>query len=48
MVPAESLIRHNTDVRHFRLISDKEENYQKDILEAGRMVRKGYMDYCGT
>ena len=45
MVPAGSLIRHNTDVHYFRPISQKEESYQEDVLEASCMVRKGYMDF---
>lgn len=44
MIPAGSLIRSKTDVRHFRLVNIKEEEYQKGVAEASRAFRQGYLD----
>jgi len=44
MVPAGSIIRSKTDVRHFRLVNEKEQSYREDVLEASHKVRRGYAE----
>jgi len=42
-VPAGSIIRSKEDTRHFRIIDDKEQNYQTNVLAAANMLRQGYL-----
>lgn len=42
-VPAGSIIRSQEDTRHFRIIDDKEQNYQTNVLAAANMLRQGYL-----
>jgi len=44
MVPAGSVIRFETDVRHFRLTHLKEQEYQEDVFSASQTLRQGYLD----
>lgn len=41
-VPAGSIIQSSTDVWGLRLVSSKEEQYMKDVLEAANRLRKEY------
>lgn len=43
MIPAGSVIRSESDVRHFRLTHSKEEEYKGDVHGAARALREGYM-----
>jgi carbonic anhydrase len=42
MVPAGSSVRSQEDVRFFRTIDSKEQNYQKDVLETSHLIRQAY------
>jgi len=43
MIPAGSVIRTESDVRHFRLTHSKEEEYKGDVHAVARALREGYM-----
>lgn len=43
-VPAGSTIRSRPDTRELRLVSAKEKQYMKDVLEATNRLREAYME----
>jgi carbonic anhydrase/acetyltransferase-like protein (isoleucine patch superfamily) len=43
MIPAGSVIRTESDVRHFRLTHSKEEEYKGDVHAVARVLREAYM-----
>ncbi len=47
MIPAGSIVRSNSDLRHFRLTNMKEIDYQKSVFEASAALRDGYRRMLG-
>ena len=48
MIPAGSVIRSSSDVRHYRLTNVKEIEYQKSVFKASADLRDGYKKLFGT
>jgi carbonic anhydrase/acetyltransferase-like protein (isoleucine patch superfamily) len=46
-VPAGSIIKSSVDVWGLRLVSSREEQYMKDVLEAANLLRKEYFKMYG-
>lgn len=45
-VPAGSLIHSRQDAWNFKVVSTKEKNYMKDVLERAAMLREDYRRMC--
>jgi carbonic anhydrase/acetyltransferase-like protein (isoleucine patch superfamily) len=45
MIPAGSVIRSKYDVRNYRLTTEKEMEYQKDVFRASAALRDGYKKF---
>ena len=48
MIPAGSVIRSKYDVRNYRLTTEKEMEYQKDVFRASAALRDGYRKFSGS